>query len=65
LLGGPAGELDARGDAEFRHDVAQVKGSVWVLRKTRLATWRLVSPWATGPAMVCSVSVRLSQPEAG
>ena len=35
------------------------------LRNTRLATWRLLSPWATRSAMRRSVSVRLSQPKIG
>ena len=39
--------------------------TVCVLRNTRFATWRLLSPWATRPATRRSVSVRLSQPKAG
>ena len=38
---------------------------VWVLRNTRFATCRLLSPCATRPATRRSVSVRLSQPKAG
>ena len=39
--------------------------TVCVLRNTRFATWRLLSPWATRSAIRRSVSVRLSQPKAG
>ena len=39
--------------------------TVCVLRNTRFATCRLLSPWATRSVTRRSVSVRLSQPKAG
>ena len=47
----------------FQKTCRRWKATVWVLRKTRLATWRLLRPWATRSVMVRSVSVRLSQPK--